>query len=43
LPFIFNASVFPKIPEPKPILPKDMEKLTAKVKELELENTELRI
>ncbi|XP_050916396.1 uncharacterized protein LOC127131524 [Lathyrus oleraceus] len=41
--FIFNASAFPKIPEPKPILPKDMEKLTAKVKELELEITELRI
>ncbi|XP_050878039.1 uncharacterized protein LOC127081857 [Lathyrus oleraceus] len=43
LPFIFNASAFPKIPEPKPILPEDMEKLTTKVKELELENTELRI
>ncbi|XP_050876361.1 uncharacterized protein LOC127080074 [Lathyrus oleraceus] len=43
LPFIFNASAFPKIPEPKPILPEDMEKLAAKVKELELENTELQI
>ncbi|XP_050895549.1 uncharacterized protein LOC127102189 [Lathyrus oleraceus] len=43
LPFILKASVFPKTPEPKPILPEDMEKLTTKVKELELENTELRI
>ncbi|XP_050889328.1 uncharacterized protein LOC127094546 [Lathyrus oleraceus] len=43
LPFIFNASAFPKTPEPKPILPEDMEKFTTKVMELELENTELRI
>ncbi|XP_050919480.1 uncharacterized protein LOC127137027 [Lathyrus oleraceus] len=43
LPFIFNASAFPKVPESKPIFPKEMEKLVAKVKELELENTELRI
>ncbi|KAI5437054.1 hypothetical protein KIW84_023248 [Lathyrus oleraceus] len=43
LPFILKASAFPKTPDPKPILPEDMEKLATKVKELELENTELRI
>ncbi|XP_050920454.1 uncharacterized protein LOC127138094 [Lathyrus oleraceus] len=32
-----------KVPELKPILPEDVEKLNAKVKELELENIELRI
>lgn len=42
LPFIFDASAFPKVPEPKPTLPEDIEKLNVKVKELELENTELR-
>ncbi|KAI5437923.1 hypothetical protein KIW84_023883 [Lathyrus oleraceus] len=39
----FVAAAFPKTLEPEPILPEDMEKLTTKVKELKLENTELRI
>jgi len=43
LPYILKAPAFPKTPEPEPILPEDMEKLATKVKELELENTELRI
>lgn len=43
LPYILKAPAFPKTPEPEPILPEDMEKLVTKVKELEVENAELRI
>ncbi|XP_050920144.1 uncharacterized protein LOC127137764 [Lathyrus oleraceus] len=42
-PFIFHASAFPKVPDPKPILPKDMEKLNAKTKKEELKKAEYRI
>jgi chromosome segregation ATPase len=31
------------VPEPEPILPEDVEKLNARIKELELENADLRI
>ncbi|XP_050877928.1 uncharacterized protein LOC127081751 [Lathyrus oleraceus] len=43
LPYILKAPALPKTPEPEPILPEDMEKLVTKVKELEVENAELRI
>ncbi|XP_050875763.1 uncharacterized protein LOC127079424 [Lathyrus oleraceus] len=43
LQFPFDPSIFPLVPESEPILPEDVEKLNAKIKELELENFELRI
>ncbi|KAI5417924.1 hypothetical protein KIW84_042523 [Lathyrus oleraceus] len=43
LPFPFDPSIYPLVPEPKPILPEDVEKLNARIKELELENSDLRI
>lgn len=43
LPFPFDPSIYPLVPEPEPILPEDVEKLNARVKELELENADLRI
>ncbi|XP_050908917.1 uncharacterized protein LOC127122660 [Lathyrus oleraceus] len=41
--FVFDASSFPLMPEPEPILQEDMDKLTSQIKELELENTQLRV
>lgn len=38
----FDTSIFPLVLDPEPILPKDVEKLNAKIKELEMENNELR-
>ncbi|XP_050889582.1 uncharacterized protein LOC127094852 [Lathyrus oleraceus] len=43
LSFPFDPSIFPPVPGPEPILPEDVEKLNAKIKELELENSELRL
>ncbi|XP_050902754.1 uncharacterized protein LOC127115200 [Lathyrus oleraceus] len=43
LPYPFDPSIFPLVPEPEPILPKDVEKLNAIIKELVVENTELMI
>ena len=43
LPFPFDPSIYPLVPEPEPILPEDVEKLNARIKELELENADLRI
>ncbi|KAI5382609.1 hypothetical protein KIW84_070157 [Lathyrus oleraceus] len=43
LPYILKAPALPKTPEPEPILLEDMEKLVTKVKELEVENADLRI
>lgn len=43
MPFLFNPSSFLLVPEPKPILQEDMDKLTDKIKELELENMQLRV
>ncbi|XP_050897097.1 uncharacterized protein LOC127103903 [Lathyrus oleraceus] len=41
--FLFDPSSFPFMPKPKPILQEDMDKLTNQIKELELENTQLRV
>jgi hypothetical protein len=43
MPFLFDPSSFPLMPEPEPILQEDMDKLTSQIKELELENTQLRV
>ncbi|KAI5438410.1 hypothetical protein KIW84_024236 [Lathyrus oleraceus] len=43
LPYPFDPSIYPLVPEPEPILPEDVEKLNARIKELELENADLRI
>lgn len=43
LPFPFDPSIFPPDRESEPILQEDAEKLNAKIKELELENFELRL
>ncbi|XP_050916156.1 uncharacterized protein LOC127131270, partial [Lathyrus oleraceus] len=43
LPYPFDPSIYPVIPEPEPILPEDVEKLNNRIKELELENADLRI
>ncbi|XP_050915458.1 uncharacterized protein LOC127130506 [Lathyrus oleraceus] len=43
LPFPFDPSIYPLVPELEPILPEDVEKLNAYIKELELENADLRI
>ncbi|KAI5426826.1 hypothetical protein KIW84_032306 [Lathyrus oleraceus] len=42
IPFFFKSSSFPKVPELEPILREDVDKLIDKIKELELENTQLR-
>lgn len=42
LPYLFYPSIFPLVPKPELILPEDMEKLNVGIKELEVENTELR-
>ncbi|XP_050877557.1 uncharacterized protein LOC127081333 [Lathyrus oleraceus] len=39
--FPFDPSIFPPVLEPESILPEDVEKLNAKIKELELETSEL--
>lgn len=39
LPYPFNASIFPLVPDPEPIFSKDVETLNARIKELEVENT----
>lgn len=41
--FIFDSSTFPLVSEANPILQEDVEKLTAKIKELETENSQLRL
>ena len=41
--FLFDPSSFSLMPEPEPILQEDMDKLTNQFKELELENTQLRV
>ncbi|XP_050887708.1 uncharacterized protein LOC127092861 [Lathyrus oleraceus] len=43
LPFPFDPSIYPLVPKPEPILPEDVEKLNARIKELELENSDLSI
>ncbi|XP_050883714.1 uncharacterized protein LOC127086928 [Lathyrus oleraceus] len=43
LPFPFDPSIYLLVPEPEPILPEEVEKLNARIKELELENADLRI
>ncbi|XP_050889388.1 uncharacterized protein LOC127094624 [Lathyrus oleraceus] len=43
LPFPFDPSIYSLVPEPEPILPEDVEKLNARIKELELENADLRL
>ncbi|XP_050876506.1 uncharacterized protein LOC127080221 [Lathyrus oleraceus] len=43
IPLNFESSCLPKVPGPKPILQEDVDKLTSKVSELELENTLLRL
>lgn len=43
IPFFFESSSFPPVPEPEAILWEDVDKLTDKIKELELENTQLRV
>lgn len=43
LPFPIDPSIYPLVPEPEPILLEDVEKLNARIKELELENADLRI
>lgn len=39
----FESSSFPLVPEPKPILPEDVEKLVSHIKDLEVENSQLRL
>lgn len=41
MPFFFESSSFPLMSEPEPILQEDVDKLTNKIKELKLENTQL--
>ncbi|XP_050915690.1 uncharacterized protein LOC127130768 [Lathyrus oleraceus] len=41
--FLFDPSSFPLMPKLEPILQEDMDKLTNQIKELELENTQLRV
>lgn len=43
IPFYFESSSLPEVPEPKLILQEDVDKLTSKISELELENTLLRL
>lgn len=43
LPHSFNSSIFPLVPEQEPILPEDVEKLIAQIKELEVENSQLQL
>ena len=42
IPFYYESPSLPQIPEPEPILQEDVDKLTSKISELELENTRLR-
>lgn len=43
IPFPFDPSIYLMVPEKKPILPEDVEKLNARINKLEATNTELRI
>ncbi|KAI5391851.1 hypothetical protein KIW84_076589 [Lathyrus oleraceus] len=43
MPFLFDFSSFPLMHEPEPVLQEDVDKLTDKIRELELENTQLRV
>lgn len=43
MPFLYDSSSFPLIPEPEPILQEDMDKPINKIRELELEKTQLRV
>ncbi|KAI5408478.1 hypothetical protein KIW84_054355 [Lathyrus oleraceus] len=43
MPLYFESSSLPQPPEPEPILQEDVDKLTSKISELELENTRLRL
>lgn len=43
IPIFFDSSIFPLVSEPEPILQDDVEKLAAKIKELEMENTQIRV
>lgn len=43
MPFLFDPSSFPLMPEPEPILQEDMDKITNKIRKLKLENTQLRV
>ncbi|XP_050893147.1 uncharacterized protein LOC127098561 [Lathyrus oleraceus] len=43
VPFLFYPYSFPLMPEPEPVLQEDMDKLTSQIKELKLENTQLRV
>ncbi|XP_050877261.1 uncharacterized protein LOC127081015 [Lathyrus oleraceus] len=43
MPFYYESTSLPPVPEPEPILQEDVDKLTSKISELELENTRLRL
>lgn len=43
MPFYLESSSLPQVPEPEPILQDDVDKLTSKINELEMENTRLRL
>lgn len=43
MPFYYESPSLPQVPEPEPILQEDVDKLTSKISELELENTRLRL
>ncbi|KAI5382608.1 hypothetical protein KIW84_070156 [Lathyrus oleraceus] len=43
IPFYYESSSLPQVPEPEPILQEDVNKLTSKISELKLENTRLRL
>ena len=41
MPFYLDSSSLPQVPELEPILQEDVDKITSKINELELENTRL--
>lgn len=43
MPFYYESTSLPPVPEPEPILQEDVDKLTSKISELEIENTRLRL
>ncbi|KAI5412488.1 hypothetical protein KIW84_057238 [Lathyrus oleraceus] len=43
MPFYFESLSLPQAPKPEPILQEDVDKLTSKINELELENTRFRL
>lgn len=43
IPLYLESSSFPQVPKPEPILQEDLNKLTSKINELEMENTRLRL